>query len=229
MAILKNAYLRTVIFATLLAVTLYFTIFHTCSAIAAEVKKFEKANIVVEQNFTDDDAEIVIFAKGIDEGLAKLKVFGPSGTEILRLSVYDKILGVREFAVESAEPNVTDVLNAYPAGRYRFEGLTISGIRLEAVGNLSHVLPKPAVVEMDKTSGTVSWAPVSGVKGYRLEFEREVKGQDVLKLTLDLPSSVTDFQVPKVFLGPGDYQVGIAAISRNGNIVVVEKEFSINK
>jgi len=50
-----------------------------------------------------------------------------------------------------------------------------------------------------------------------------------LKLTLDLPSSVTDFQVPEVLLGLCDYQVGIAAISKNGNIVVAEKEFSINK
>ncbi len=229
MIMLKNTYLRTINLTTLLVVTLYFTSYHTCLAIAAEVKKFGKASIVVEQNFTDDDAEIVILAKGIDEGLAKLKVFGPSGREILRLSAHDKILGVREFAVESAEPNVTDVLSAYPAGRYRFEGYTISGMRLEAVRNLSHVLPKATVVEMDKTSGTLSWTPVSGVKGYRLEFEREVKEIDVLKLTLELPSSVTDFQVPEVLLGPGDYQVGIAAISKNGNIVVVEKEFSINK
>lgn len=158
-----------------------------------------------------------------------MKVFGPGDTEILRLPAYDKSLGGREFAVESAEPNVTDVFNTYPAGKYRFEGLTISGIRLEAIRNLSHVLPKPAVVEMDKTSGTVSWAPVSGGKGYRLEFERKVAGQEVLKLTLDLPSSITDFQVPKVFLGLGDYQVSNATISKNGNIVVVEKEFSLNK
>ena len=48
MAILKNSSLSTVILATLLLVTLHFTNFHSCSAIAAEAKNFEKANIVVE-------------------------------------------------------------------------------------------------------------------------------------------------------------------------------------
>jgi hypothetical protein len=46
-------------------------------------------------------------------------------------------------------------------------------------------------------------------------------------LTVNLPASITSFDVPAALLVPGaEYQVRIAAVGRNGNITVTETTFS---
>ena len=61
-----------------------------------ERSAFTTATIVLEQNFTDQDTEVVIVAKGLDEGLKELTVSTADGTEILSLSAKPVTLGVRE-------------------------------------------------------------------------------------------------------------------------------------
>jgi hypothetical protein len=68
---------------------------------------------------------------------------------------------------------------------------------------------------------------VPGAAGYVIEFEREVDGRDELKLTAELPASATSLPIPAALLVPGDYQAGVAAVSEDGNLIVVEQEFSI--
>ncbi len=73
--------------------------------------EFSQASIILEHNATDRDAEIVAFVKGGDEGLVILKIYAPNGKTILDLSTDERIVGLREFAIESAEPDMADVIN----------------------------------------------------------------------------------------------------------------------
>lgn len=191
--------------------------------------EFPEASIILEHNATDGDAEIVVFVKGGDEGLAKLRVYAPDGTAVLDLSTQDRTVGLREFTVESAEPGVAKVISAYPEGIYRIEGVTLGGARLHASASLSHQLPSRPELEVSKTEKTVTWSSVAGAVGYRIELEREVDGEDVMKLTIDLPATAGSFSIPRTFQVPGDYQVGVAVHGANGNITVVEVEFSLEQ
>ena len=186
---------------------------------------FAEASIILEHNATDNDAEIVVFVKGGEEGLTKLRVYAPNNDTVLDLSTKDKTVGLREFAVESAEPGVTKVIGAYPEGTYRIEGVTISGDTLQTSAILSHKLPSSPELKVDKTTGTVTWSYVADAVKYSIELEQEVNNEDVMKLTIELPPTVRSFSIPKAFLLPGQYQVGVAVHGANGNITVVEQEF----
>ena len=191
------------------------------------VVEFANVKIALEQNFTDQDTEVVIVAKGLDDGLNTLTVSTVDGMEILNLSATTSSLGVREFSVESPEPGLAEVLAAYPAGTYVFEGVAANGVRLKSTATLSHELPSPTTLRVDTEAGTISWSTVTGVDHYVLELEREVDGEDVVKLTLEMPSDVTSFPIPAPMRVPGEYQVGVAVVSRGGNTTVVEVNFTI--
>ena len=194
---------------------------------AGDFQEFADAKIALEQNFTDQDTEVVILAKGLDEGLSKLTVSTADGVKILDLSATKSSLGVREFSVESPEPGLTEVLAAYPEGTYVFEGVTVNGVRLRSTATLSHDLLDPTTLRVDTEEGTISWSTVTGVDHYVLELEREVDGEDVVKLTLEMPSDMTSFPIPAALRMPGEYQVGVAVVSRGGNTTVVEVNFTI--
>jgi len=209
--------------AALLAVLSGYAHAGTDSEPAAE---FAEARLVLEHNATDGDAELVAYIKGGDEGFAKLRIYAPDGAVLLELSTQDSTVGLRVVEIESAEPGVAEVTTAYPEGRYRMEGVTIGGARLSAYANLSHQLPAAPILKVNNNAGTVTWSASADAVSYSLELEREVDGEDEMKLTIELPASTRLFTIPEAFLVAGDYQVGIAAHAENGNIVVVEQEFS---
>jgi hypothetical protein len=192
--------------------------------------EFTEASIILEHNATDGDAEIVVFVKGGDKGLTRLSIFAPDGKAVLDLSTQKKTIGLRKFSVESAEPRVTsEVMSAYPEGMYRFEGITVDGVRLQSTVNLVHDLPSPPLITVSETEGKVNWPAVAGAAGYKIELEREVDGENVMKLAVDLPITSTSFSMPKMLLVPGEYKVGLVVRGETGNIVVVEKEFEIGQ
>jgi hypothetical protein len=195
---------------------------------AASIQPFAEATIILEHNASDGDGEIVMFVKGGDIGLAELSVSAPNGEVVLHVASPDKGVGYREFALETAEPALEQVLQAYPEGTYRFDGRDLRGARLHGEAVLAHHLPASPVIDITRVeTGTVSWKSVPEAKLYRLEFEREDGDRDLLKFVLDLPNTFTTFRIPSAFLAPGDCQIGVAAVSGNGNVVVVEKEFTI--
>ena len=98
-----------------------------------------------------------------------------------------------------------------------FEGVTVNGVLLKSTATLSHNLPNPTTLRVDTDGGTISWSAVTGVDHYVLELEREVDGEDMVKLTLEMPSEVTSFSIPAPMRMPGEYQVGVAVVSRGGN------------
>lgn len=194
--------------------------------------EFENAEIHLEQNVTDGDAEAVFTIKVEEGGLSSLLVIAPDGRRLTRLESRNKRnLGSREILLESPEPGVDQVLAAYPEGTYRFVGKTFDGEELAAEGELSHAFPEPANVTFPAEGGTVpvvgliiQWEPVAGATGYLLELEQEELESE---LTVSLPASATSFSPPAGWLVPGEETVvGIGSLGENGNRTFVEVVFN---
>lgn len=196
--------------------------------------EFEFATINVEQNATDGDTEIVITAKPGDEGLKFLTIHAPGGRTVGQVFSLDRtIMGLREFVFESPEPEGETILAAYPEGVYTFVGMSTTGERFKSRARLSHRLPAATTIinpiedsEVVADSLTIQWSAVPGVREYILEFENESADPEQ-SLRVNLPPDQTSFDVPAAMLVPGaDYQVGVATVSENGNVVFVEVSFS---
>jgi hypothetical protein len=197
------------------------------------VEKFETVSLCVERNATDADTEIVLQAVPADDGLRHFEVRAPDGRRVFAFSSADpSVLGIREFELESPEPAGDRILAAYPEGSYRFAGQTHAGLLFFSKARLSHQMPDPAVIiapiegeEIPLSDLTIRWSPVPGVSQYVLELENESADPEQ-SLSLNLPADVTSFTVPANWLVPGsEYQVGIATIAPNCNIVFVESTF----
>jgi hypothetical protein len=196
--------------------------------------EFEEAAIYIEQNATDGDTEVVIEALGGDDGLRRLLIRTPDKRLVLLVSSTDPtIMGIREFAFESPEPEGDAILAAYPEGSYTLLGVSVTGERFKSTVTLSHLLPEPTVITYpieDATVGagalTIEWSAVPGVAEYLVEIENESTDPEQ-SLSINVPAGTTSFEVPTSLLIPGsDYQVGVATVGENGNIVFVETAFS---
>lgn len=193
---------------------------------------FEDAEIHLERNVTDGDAEAVFTIKVEEGGLSSLLIIAPDGRRLTRLESRNKRnLGSREILLESPEPGVDEVLAAYPEGTYRFVGRTFDGEDLTAEADLSHVFPEPANITSPLEGSTVpaasliiQWEPVEGVEGYLLELEQEELESE---LTVSLPASATSFSPPAGWLRPGEETVvGIGTLGENGNVTFIEVVFN---
>lgn len=199
-----------------------------------ESHSFEEASIIFEQNATDGDVEVVIKAKGGDEGLSKLSVVGPDGRTVVEVRAPDaSTLGIREFSFESPEPkDIAGLKAAYPEGVYRFSGTSVGGDELHGTSTLSHRLPatasllRPAPGAQDVPLNLViSWKPVEGVVGYIIEIEQD---ELEIELTVELPGDASSFAVPAGFLRGGrEYSLGIGTVSADHNVSFVETTFSV--
>jgi hypothetical protein len=208
-------------------------------AVAAEEKassseSFSVASVHFEQNATDGDVEAVIEAIGGDEGLKKLTVTAPNGQTIIDVKApAGATLGMRQFHFETPEPKDTDSLKqAFPEGAYTITGATADGKTLSDKSTLSHTLPTPTKIvrpqadakNVDPHHLEIAWNAVKDAAGYTIELE----GDGGADLTAKLPKSATKFAAPDGFLQPGaDCQVGIGTVSADGNVSVVEIEFTI--
>ena len=198
-------------------------------------EEFDTAEIHVEKNATDDDTEIVIEAVGGDDGLCQFRIYAPDGRPISSFHTVDRSTGgQREFLIESPEPPGDAILALYPEGEYRFRGRTCEGDRFASTAELRHDLPAPAVItfpavdsEVDASQGIViQWSAVPGVAEYILELENESADPEQ-SLSLNLPPDATQFEVPASWVASGaDYQVGVATVAPNGNVVFTEIEFT---
>jgi hypothetical protein len=196
---------------------------------------FDTAEIHVEKNATDDDTEIVIEAVGGDDGLCQFRIYAPDGRPIVHFNSVDKSTGgQREFVIESPEPPGDAILAGYPEGLYRFRGRTCEGERFDSTDPLSHDLPTAAVItspaagsEVDASNGIViQWSSVPGVAEYIVELENESADPEQ-SLSLNLSPDATQFEIPASWLTAGaEYQVGVATVAPNGNVVFAEIQFT---
>ncbi len=199
----------------------------------SSAESFSVASVHLEQNATDGDVEAVVEAIGGDEGLTALTVAAPNGQTIVDVKApVGATLGMRQFHFETPEPKDTDSLKrAFPEGAYTITGTTADGKTLSSKSTLSHRLPTPTKIvrpqadakNVDPHHLEIAWNAVKDAAGYTIELEAD-GGAD---LSAKLPKSVTKFTVPDGFLQLGaDCQVGIGTVSTDGNVSVVEIEFS---
>ncbi len=118
---------------------------HTESG-ANSFEAFEDATLFVVYSSTDEDAQIII-AGGSDTPLRIVKVFGPRGLMPIRWKSKDGArLGHADFQFETPEPSLDKLMAAYPAGMYRFVGLTGENRLLVGGVELSYdLLPAPQI------------------------------------------------------------------------------------
>ncbi|MBA2594531.1 MAG: hypothetical protein M3495_17660 [Pseudomonadota bacterium] len=103
--------------------------------------EFTDLRMTLEQNATDGDTEVVLFAKGQDDGLKKLRIVRPDGRTVAELRGNRRTIGLREFALESAEPpELERVLRSVPAGWLEpgVKQQVVVGVRTPS-GNITNV------------------------------------------------------------------------------------------
>jgi hypothetical protein len=203
-------------------------------ALATECAEFSELRMTLEQNATDGDTEVVLFAKGQDEGLRSLVITAPDGRRVATLrggSGRRSGIGLREFNLESAEPPDLDlVLRSYPEGVYRFAGRDVTGACLVGAAPLSHriapatTLLTPQEDEIVPVGQLVlSWAAVAGAERYVVELNNEDTGAE---MRIDVFPPTTSFAVGLPLLQAGsEYQFGVGVRTADGNITFVERTF----
>jgi hypothetical protein len=199
----------------------------------AEDGRFEKLSVYLERNIQDHDAEIRFEVTGGDDGLAALKVSAPGTRTVIELKTPDSKLGIRSFTLESPEPDDDRIVRAdFPAGAYRFEGMTTKGESLRGEAQLSHVFPKPAVFEYPRpdqkdvpaTGLTLRWSVPEGVASCVIVIEQAGSPYEIRAL---LPGSAKSFTIPEGFLRAGKaYKFAIGTVAKDGNRSFIEASFT---
>lgn len=194
--------------------------------------EFEELSLTLEQNATDGDSEVVLFAQGGDEGLRRLTVTAPDGRKVARIDGDRRGIGLREFLLESAEPPDLDaVLASFPEGTYTFAGKAVGGDCLKGTAPLSHTIAPAttlATPEEDEVvpidSLVLSWTAVVGAERYVVELNNEDSGAE---MTFEVFPPTTSLEIPPAVLAPdSEYQYGVGVRTAEGNLTVVERTFT---
>lgn len=193
--------------------------------------EFSELRMTLEQNATDGDTEVVLFAKGQDDGLKRLVVHAPSGRRVGKFVGDPKSIGIREFVLESAEPADLDlVLASFPEGTYRFFGRTVKGECIKGAAPLSHAIA-PATTLIEPLEGKVvpvdqvvlSWTLVTDAERYVVELNNETTGAEA---RFDVFPPTTSLAIPEHFLKRGsEYQFVVGVKTGTGNVTFVELTF----
>ncbi len=224
---------------------------------AAAAVPFSEAEIFFELNDTDGDLGIHASIDGEPwkelevegPGDTLLLLVAPTGN----LSVQ----GMTQLFFESAEPPFDELPPAeffarFPEGWYEISGLTLDGTEMESRDRLSHVMAAPPdevsvnglplSEDCDLDPGpvvsdpvTIDWEPVteshpevgrSGQVTIAL-YQFFVELEDV-KLAVDLPPTITEFQVPSAILDlASDFKFEIIARTTRGNNTAIESCFQV--
>lgn len=222
----------------------------------AQRPRLAEAELFFELNDTDGDLGIHASIDG--DPWTDLAIEGPDDRELLRMSGGGKLRnqGLTQLFFESAEPSFDelepdDFFDRFPEGRYEIEGRAQEGGTLGSSVVLSHIMPArpenirvnrvPAAESCDEPLPTViapvliDWDPVArshpevGKQGpvtvsrYQLFVEREG-----VKLSLDLPPTVTEFEVPRAVTDLGkEFKFEIIVRSTTGNNTAIESCFRL--
>jgi hypothetical protein len=217
--------------------------------------EFTEAEIYVELNDTDGDLGLHSSIDGgpyrrleIEDPRGRMTLLVEPKGRLARQ-------GLTQLFFESAEPPFDELPPAtffqrFPEGTYEIEGISLEGEEFEAEAELSHVLADRVrnvtlsglaaaedcdAVPLPQLSGSVviRWDPVTqshpelGKPGpvEIAKYQFFVERADV-KLAVDLPPSVTEFEVPAEILALGDdFKFEIVARTSTGNNTAVENCF----
>jgi len=190
--------------------------------------EFADAEIFIEFNSTANDAGIQVF---LDAEAWKEIEISHRGHELLGIEASGgmKGLGLTELRFEGAEPDPDQVLDAFPAGEYRFRGRTIDRFRLTGSATLSHDLPpapdfSPSDGEVvDPDDVVIEWTAIGGVDRYQVIVESDAND---FVLEISVSPETTELRVPPTFLEANtEYKVEILAIAPSGNRTITEGTF----
>ena len=191
---------------------------------------FDELSLTLEINSTDSDAGILFFSD-VDEQLEHLMIQNPMGQTVFELTSSDPLeLGLTEIFWETAEPDITTALLAYPEGDYMVTGVAFDGTVVTGVAKLSHDVPEPPVItapepgaELDIEGGLlVAWELDPSVDHYWLELE--VDGLE-FENVIQLRPGISAFRISPALLLPGaEIKIGLAAMNEDGNVTVTEIE-----
>ncbi|MGH8656216.1 MAG: hypothetical protein ACREYE_30320 [Gammaproteobacteria bacterium] len=193
--------------------------------------EFTDLRMTLEQNATDGDTEVVLFAKGQDDGLKELRVVRPDGRTVAEFRGNRRTIGLRVFALESAEPRELErVLRSFPEGTYRFAGRTVEGDCLRGSAFLSHAIaPETQILSpsedetVPRDEVVVSWAAIPEAEVYLVEVKNEETENALL---VEVPAPMTSFEVPASWLEPAvKHQVVVGVRTPSRNITNVESAF----
>jgi hypothetical protein len=228
---LPNRQVRTSLVAAAAAAAAF--AWQPASSAPTACDEFSELRMTLEQNATDGDTEVVLFAKGQDEGLRRLKITAPNGRVIttLRGAGKRRSIGLREFNLESAEPpDLAAVLRSFPEGLYGFSGRTVSGGCLQGQAALSHQIAPATILLIPAENQVValgqlvlSWAAVAGAERYVVELNNESNGAE---MKLDVFPPTTSLAIgPPLLQAGSEYQFAVGVRMPNGNITFVERVF----
>ncbi len=202
------------------------------AAASNEVLPFEHATMSVVYSASDDDAEILIRATGVDP-IGQGHIVGPGGTVRLKAKFRDgDRLGQADMQFDTPEPSLEDLMQAYPEGEYRFRGRTTAGEKLAGVAELSYeLLPAPTILfppagktDVPTKDLEVRWSVPVAPERILLQVEDE---KEKVALNIDLPGDAKRFTLPNDWLQPGViYTLDIKLVAANGNQTVRDVRFT---
>lgn len=212
-----------------------------------DVVAIADSRIKFEINATDGDGGIQVFLDA--DPWRRMTVVDPKGRVLFKARARGRLAqqGATELFLESGEPPfselpLAELLERFPAGRYRFRGRGIEGERFVGSALLTHDLPEgPVLVSplegtglVDPDNAAVVWeavAPANGspIVGYQvLVVQLDSPFPAIPKITLDvmMPATARSMRVPPGFLRPDTgYEWEVLAIEQSGNQTLSSSTF----
>ena len=193
------------------------------------VLAFEDAEIIFEQNATDGDVEVVIFAKleESDAGMQQFWLCAPNGKVVYKFSSpkNNNNIGGREVVVESPEPADMEIVKeAYPEGTYTFVAKSFDKEWFLSEAELSHELPDVSITfptadtDVPVSMFNVTWEAVtSPTDKFIVELVNEDSDLEE-ELLVDISADRNSFQAPEEWMVLGsEYQVVVGIVNEFGN------------
>jgi hypothetical protein len=219
-------------------------------------RPLDVAELFFELNDTDGD--LGLHANIDSGGWTSLAIEGPRERELLVVVPRSALgaQGLTQLSFESTEPPFDELdpavlFGRFPEGLYEIEATAQDGGEFESRVRLSHVLAAPVEPRVSGLPAAescdaeplpdvsapvaIDWDPVVAshpdigrpgpVSIVRYQFFIE---RDAMKLSLDLPPSVTEFEIPASLTPtPGVYKFEIIARTSAGNNTAVESCFRL--
>lgn len=221
---------------------------------AARSQPFAVAELFFELNDTDGDLGIHAAIDG--GVWTSLEVEGPQDRDLLAIASKGRLFsqGLTQLAFESAEPSFDELdpatfFRRFPEGVYEIEALAQGGGTFRSKVRLSHVLAAPAEATVSGLPAAescdadvlpevaapvlIDWDPVTeshpdiGTAGpVRIVRYQFFVDQGATHLSLDLPPTVTEFEIPaSITTAGGVFKFEIIARTSTGNNTAVESCF----
>jgi len=202
----------------------------------SNISEFEEAKISFDQNYTDNEIEVVIKANGDDVALKNIWIFFPN-ENLMHKFVSQKNehnIGLRKIVVETPDfEEKSIVFAAYPEGPYSFIARSFDGDWLYGTDYLFHELPGPAVITFPIDGSTVTrddlqitWIS-TGAESYVVELENEETDQEFI---VEISGEESSFKAPEEWIVPGiEYDINIGVVNEFGNITFTEQSVNITE